>query len=93
MAEPPILGKILRHHGGKVIGDAFDKAINTVMPAEDEKPSWTRRLGRIALLRIATKSVPGAIIVGGSIALKHLHNRHKAKKGDAPGAGKAPKQK
>ena len=42
---------------------------------------------------VTTMNNQAVIIVGGSIALKHLHNRHKAKKGDAPGAGKAPKQK
>jgi hypothetical protein len=38
-------------------------------------------------MRVATRSVPGAILVGGALLAKHLHDRKKAH--DAQAAGES----
>jgi hypothetical protein len=54
---------------------------------------WARLPGPLgaicgaALMRIATRSVPGAIIVGGGLVAKTLHDRRKAR---AEQAGRQP---
>ena len=39
-----------------------------------------------ALLRLATRSVPGAILIGGGLLAKRLHDRRKAAKARSPAA-------
>ncbi len=41
--------------------------------------SLPRRIAHTALLRIATRSVPGAIVVGGSLLARHLYLSRKAR--------------
>ncbi|MDE1918153.1 MAG: hypothetical protein KGJ57_09075 [Sphingomonadales bacterium] len=40
--------------------------------------SLPRKLASLVLMRVATRSVPGAIVVGGALLAKHLHDKKKA---------------
>jgi hypothetical protein len=77
-----IFAQFLRKNGHA----AIEKAVDTlVVGGNGAKASLPRRLAGAALLRVATKSVPGAIIVGGALLAKHLHERKKAQ-GQEPSA-------
>ena len=76
MADP-ILAKIARQHGGKLIDAAVTRFIPGSTPG---KSSLAGKIAGAALLRIATKSVPGAIVVGGGLLAKTLYDRKKAAK-------------
>ncbi|MEP6868286.1 MAG: hypothetical protein ABJA20_07205 [Novosphingobium sp.] len=73
---PRILSRIARQHGGKLI----DGAVGKLVPVPVEKPGIAGTLLGAALMRIATRSVPGAIIVGGGMLAKALHEQRKAKR-------------
>lgn len=81
MADNHLMAKVLKHHGGKLVDRAVDRLLP---PASTASPSFTRKLAGAALLRIAMRSVPGAILVGGGFVAKRLHDRHKARKAARP---------
>lgn len=57
------------------------KAAEQVAKAPKPKRSMATRLLTAAATRIATRSVPGAIVVGGALLAKTLHERRKNRKG------------
>jgi hypothetical protein len=79
-----ILSRIAHKHGSKLVSGAVDKMI----PAPAGKTGLAGKLIGAALVRIATRSVPGAIIVGGGMLAKTLHDRRKARRA-AQGAAKS----
>ena len=76
MAISTILRKIARQHGGKVLDGAIGKAL----PGTDGKGTLLSGIAGAALVRIATRSVPGAIVVGGGLLAKTLYDRRRAKR-------------
>jgi hypothetical protein len=48
-------------------------------PIPPKRPSLPHRIAGAAMMRVASRSVPGAIIVGGVLLAKHLHDRKLAK--------------
>lgn len=76
MAES-LLAKIARVGGRRLLDQAVGR-IDAVTPRG--KSTLTGKLAGAALLRIATRSVPGAIVVTGGLLAKSLHDRRKAKK-------------
>jgi len=57
------------------------RAIETVLldgKGKQGRVSLPRKLVGMALMRVATRSVPGALLVGGALLAKHLHDRKKA---------------
>ena len=58
------------------------RAIETVLlegkAGKEARLSLPRKLVGMALMRVATRSVPGALVVGGALLAKHLHDRKKA---------------
>ena len=85
MAKVPLPGKdvltsLHKKHGRRV----FSNAIDRLLPLEEgAKPTMVDRLAKFMLLRIATRTLPGAIAVGCGLAAKHLHSKHKARKASA----------
>lgn len=75
-----VLADIIRRGGGRLLNVAVAKAL----PDEaDEKPRRRTLLGPIAgaaVVRIATRSIPGAIAVGGGILAKRLYDKRRAKR-------------
>lgn len=56
------------------------KAAQTAAKAPKAKRSLGTRIIAAAAMRIATRSVPGAIVVGGALLAKTLHERRKQRK-------------
>ena len=91
-----IITRIARKHGPRLLEQAIDRlAADPVVQDEvlaangkPRKPSLGQRIAGAALLRVATRSVPGAILVGGGLIAKALHDRRKARRGRV-GSGKS----
>ena len=75
-----LLSEILRRTGNKAVGHAVGKI---EAATAQRKTSLLGKIAGAVLVRVATKSVPGAIIVTGGMIAKSLHDRRKAKKADA----------
>jgi len=78
--------KIAREHGPRLIEQAIKvlvagSVVQQEVSAEKKakKPSFGKRIASAALVRVATRSVPGAILVSGGLIAKALHDRHKAR--------------
>ncbi len=83
MANKVLADIILR--GGQrllrlVIDQTLLKASELPEPVVKKRGSVTGKIAGAAATRIATKSVPGAIIVGGGLLAKTLYERNKARK-------------
>ena len=72
-----LLARIAKQGGGKLV----DLALGKAAPDDMKKRSLTGKIAGVALTRIATRSVPGAIIVGGGMLAKALFDRRHARKG------------
>jgi hypothetical protein len=72
-----LLTKIARQSGGKLLDHAVGR-IEAAVPKG--KPGLIGKIAGAALVRIATRSVPGAIVVTGGLIAKSLHDKRKAKK-------------
>lgn len=83
MVDNRLLANIARRGGGKLL----DLAVGRFLPAKAEaekvpllKRSLTKGLAGAAVTRIATRSVPGAIVVGGGILAKALYDRRRKRR-------------
>ncbi len=92
--DNPVLAKIAREQGPRLLEQAIrvlvaGAVVQDEVSAEQQakKPSLGRRIASAALVRIATRSVPGAIIVSGGLIAKALHERHKARQASPRPAG------
>lgn len=86
MADNRLLAQIARNSGGKLLGTAID----VLLPVDASATGRKTLLGGIAgvvAVRVATRSVPGAILVGGALIAKRLYDRRHA--APAKGAQKA----
>ena len=81
MADNRVLADIVRKGGGKLLKAAID----TLLPGDSETSALKKRktllggLAGAAAVRVATRSVPGAIVVGGAMLAKRLYKRRHAK--------------
>jgi hypothetical protein len=78
VADNRLLARIARQNGGKLLNSAID----TLLPVDAAKAGKTSLLGGIAgavAVRVATRSVPGAILVGGAVLAKRLYDQRHAK--------------
>jgi hypothetical protein len=75
----PIFAQFLRKNGQSLIEKAVDSVVMGKDSPNAKSASLPRRIAGAALMRVATKSVPGAILVGGALLAKHLHERKRAK--------------
>ncbi len=96
--KPPldtsVIAKIARENGPRLLEQAIrvlvaGAVVQDEVSAEQQakKPSLGRRIASAALVRVATRSVPGAIIVSGGLIAKALHDRHKARQAPKAPAG------
>ena len=71
-----ILTQIARKSGGKLLNDAIER----IVPAatSGSKGGLLRGIAGAAAVRIATRSVPGALAVGGALLAKTLYDRRRA---------------
>lgn len=82
MATNRILASIIRQGGGRLLNTALAKALPNE-PAVTGKKNLLAGVAGFVALRVATKSVPGAIVVGSGLVAKKLYDRRKAKKAGA----------
>jgi hypothetical protein len=78
MADP-IIPRLLREHAPKLVGKALESQRLDPETGKPKKQPLAHKIAQGLMLRIATKSVPGAIVVGGIMLAKHLNDRRKAK--------------
>ena len=79
MAEP-LLARIVRRGGGNLLDAAAGRLFAAEADAPNAKRSLSRALAGAALTRIATRSVAGALVVGGSLLARSLYDRRRAQK-------------
>ncbi len=82
MADNRLLARLARQHGGKLLDGAIDKLLPTkaAAPGKVQKNTITGGIATAVLTRIALRSVPGALLVGGGLLAKRLHERRQAAK-------------
>jgi len=66
-----LIGKIAKRGGGRLI----DQTVSRLLPEAGSKASLGGKLVGAALVRIASRSVPGAILVGGGLLARALHKK------------------
>jgi hypothetical protein len=81
MADNRVLRQMAQRNGGKLLNAAID----TLLPVDTDKlpPKKKTLLGGIAgavAVRVATRSVPGAIVIGGAVLAKRLYERRHARR-------------
>lgn len=88
--DKQLLARIMRQGGGKLIDLAVSGLLKEAplpggedAPAAPRKSSLGAKLTGAAVTRIATRSVPGAIVIGGGLLAKTLYDRKKAKRAAA----------
>ena len=69
MAVNRILAAMARKGGGKLLDAAIGKVLPVAAPAAEEavKKTMLGGLAGMVAMRVATRSVPGAIVVGGAV--------------------------
>lgn len=77
MADNALLARIARQNGGKLLNTAID-ALLPVDGAKTGKPSLVGGIVGAVAVRVATRSVPGAIVVGGAVIAKRLYDKRHA---------------
>lgn len=83
MADNRLLAEIARKNGGKLLNGAVNRLL-PVDPAAKKKSLLGGLAGAVAV-RVATRSVPGAIVVGGAMLAKRLYDRrHAARRAKTP---------
>lgn len=84
MADNRLLAQIARSGGSKLLNAVIDKVLPVTAAAEGAEPAPPRKksvLGGIAgamAVRLASRSIPGAIVIGGSLLAKRLYDRRHA---------------
>jgi hypothetical protein len=89
MAEP-LLARIIRRGGGHLLDAAAGRLFAKAAEAPKPKASLGRSLAGAALTRLATRSVPGALVVGGGLLAKSLYDRRRAKRARPDEADETP---
>lgn len=98
MADNKLLAEIARRGGGRLLNAAVDKVLPVAAATEaaDGAPprkSFLRGIAGALAVRIASRSVPGAIVIGGSLIAKRLYDRRHAKDGAKAPAARAASKK
>ena len=86
-----LIARIARQGGGKLL-DAAVTRLFPEKPKEEEEEEQKKKdatraitgaIAGVALTRVASRSVPGAIVIGGGILAKKLYDRRKARLAEA----------
>ena len=77
-----IIANLARRGGNRLI----DLTLGRVLPGDpgqpEKRPTLLGGLAGAAAVRIATRSVPGAIVIGGGLLAKTLYDRKRAKRAE-----------
>ena len=79
-----LIARIARQGGGKLLDAAVTRLFPEKPEEDDQKKKDTTRaitgaIAGVALTRVASRSVPGAIVIGGGILAKKLYDRRKVR--------------
>jgi hypothetical protein len=77
MADNRLIARIARQNGGKLLNAAIDTLLPVDAAAVGRKSLLGGVVGAVAV-RVATRSVPGAILVGGAVIAKRLYDKRRA---------------
>jgi len=88
-----LLARLARQGGGRLLNSAIDRVLPDTPAEKTAKRNLFAGLAGAMAMRVATRSVPGAIVVTSGLLAKKLYDRRKARKGKAAATGqnKAPK--
>jgi hypothetical protein len=78
MADNRLIAQIARKNGGKLVNAVIDTLLPSAAPAG--KSSILGGIAGALAVRVATRSVPGAIVVGGALIAKRLYDRRREEK-------------
>ena len=79
-----IITHLVRHGGNRLIDLTLGRALPEDPTLPKKRPTLLGGLAGVAAVRIATRSVPGAIVVGGGWLAKTLYERRRAKRAKKP---------
>ncbi|KAH1711205.1 hypothetical protein KXX60_009474 [Aspergillus fumigatus] len=90
---PPDLSKLIRQNSQSLVKKAVDTWLVQEKAGDQQRLSLPRKLAGFALTKVASRSVPGAILVGGVLLAKHLHDRKKEREAKDQAAKKTGPEK
>ncbi len=92
MADNALLARIARQNGGKLLSTAIDVLL-PVDAAKTGRPSLLGGIVGAVAVRVATRSVPGAIAVSGVVIAKRLYDKRRSKQVSAASSAQKAKPK
>ena len=75
-----IITDLARRGGNRLIHRTIGKVMPDIPDLPNKRPTLLAGLVGAVAVRIATRSVPGAIVVGGGLLAKMLYDRKQAKR-------------
>lgn len=86
-----LLARLARHGGGTLLNRVVDKVLPDTPSEEKAKRNLLAGIAGAVAMRVATRSVPGAIVVTSGLVAKKLYDRRKARKAKPAGQNPSPK--
>lgn len=75
-----LLARLARQNGGRLLNTAIDRVLPNTASEKKAKRSIVAGVVGAVAMRVATRSVPGAIVVTSGLLAKKLYDRRKARK-------------
>lgn len=75
-----ILGTLVRKGGGKLIDTAVTRLLPDKLESKPRGGNMLRGMAGALAMRVATRSVPGAIVVASGALAKTLYDRRRARR-------------
>ncbi len=88
-----LLARLVRQGGGTLLNRVVDKVLPDTPSEEKAKRNLFAGIAGAVAMRVATRSVPGALVVTSGLVAKKLYDRRKAKQGKAKPTGQNPAPK
>ena len=79
-APDRLLARLARQNGGRLLNAAVDRILPDTPSEEKAKRNLFAGIAGAVAMRIATRSVPGAIVVTSGLLAKKLYDRRRAGK-------------
>jgi hypothetical protein len=89
MSAERILAAIARKGGSRLLNLAIAKSLPEPAAAKGRRKTVLGGIAGAVATRVALRSVPGAIVVGGAALAKTLYDRRKARRGAGKDAAEA----
>lgn len=74
-----LLARLVRHSGSRLLNTAIDRVLPDQPTEEKVKRSLLGGIAGAVAMKVATRSVPGAIVVTSGLLAKKLYDRRKAR--------------